>query len=110
MTARPAPTPHIPDAAADALPTSWQRLLALSGVAFAALFVVGWFTTGGLTPHWTGIVALIGAVCFLITFLTVLDGTTDGSPFGYAFFPAILSLVTWTVATSVARYRALATS
>ena len=223
------------------LPTSWQRLLALSGILFALLFVVGWFTTGGVTPHytepdqewtnwardnqwngrisgflmllagfvflhflgairsvlgsaespargsqpfaraafgggltgmagmamasvtlaaassngadanpvvskavatasggpflvaamgfaaflmatgvltlrtgvfarWTGIVALIGAVCFLITFLTVIDGTTDGSPFGYAFFPAILSLVVWAAATSIARYRAVATS
>ena len=240
MTTQPAPAPHIPDASADALSTSWQRLLALSGILFALLFVVGWFTTGGVTPHyaepdqewtnwaqedqwngrisgflmllagfvflhflgairsvlgsaespvhgseqlarvafaggltgmagmamasvtlaaassngadadpvvskavatasggpflvaamgfaaclmaaglltlrtgvfarWTGIVALIGAVCFLITFLTVIDGTTDGSPFGYAFFPAILSLVTWTVATSVARFRAVAT-
>jgi hypothetical protein len=34
---------------------------------------------------------------------------TDGSVFGYAFFPAILSLVIWTAATSVARYRAVAT-
>ena len=240
MTMQPAPTPHIPDAAADALPPRWQRLLALSGGAFALLFVVGWFTNGGLTPHynepdqewtnwardnqwngrisaflmllagfvflhfmgtirsvlagatspgrgseqlariafggaltgmagiamasvtlaaastngadvnpvvskavatasggpflvaamgfaaflmaaalltlrtgvfarWTGIVALIGAICFLITFLTVIDGTTDGSVFGYAFFPAILSLVIWAVATSVARYRAVAT-
>jgi hypothetical protein len=41
--------------------------------------------------------------------LTVIDGTTDGSVFGYAFFPAILSLVIWAVATSVARYRAVAT-
>ena len=232
--------PDIRGAAADALPPLWQRLLALSGAAFALLFVVGWFTNGGLTPHynepdqewtnwardnqwngrisaflmllagfvflhfmgtirsvlagatspgrgseqlariafggaltgiagiamasvtlaaastngadvnpvvskavatasggpflvaamgfaaflmaaalltlrtgvfprWTGIVALIGAVCFLITFLTVIDGTTDGSVFGYAFFPAILSLVIWAVATSVARYRAVAT-
>ena len=53
--------------------------------------------------------ALFGAVCFLVTFLTVIDGTTDGSNFGYAFFPAILSLVIWTVATSIARYRALST-
>ena len=240
MTTQPAPTPHISDAAADALPPRWQRLLALSGAAFALLFVVGWFTNAGLTPHynepdqewtnwardnqwngrisaflmllagfvflhfmgtirsvlagatspgrgseqlariafggaltgmagiamasvtlaaastngadvnpvvskavatasggpflvaamgfaafllaaglltlrtgvfarWTGIVALIGAICFLITFLTVIDGTTDGSVFGYAFFPAILSLVIWAVATSVARYRAVAT-
>lgn len=224
----------------DALPVTWQRLLALSGVVFAALFVVGWFTNGGLTPHynepnqewinwardnqwnsrisaflmllagfvflhfmgtirtvlggvespgrgseqlaraavggaltgmagmamasvtlaaastngaevdpvvskavatasggpfllaamgfaafliaaglltlrtgvlarWTGIVALLGGVCFLVTFLTVLDGTTDGSAFGYAFFPAIVSLVVWTIATSVARYRSVTT-
>jgi hypothetical protein len=39
--------------------------------------------------------------------LTVIDGMTDGSVFGYAFFPAILLLVPWTVATSVARYRAM---
>jgi hypothetical protein len=239
MTTPPAPTSHIQDATSDALPRSWQRLLALSGILFALLFVVGWFTTGGVTPHysaadqdwtkwaqdnkwngrisgflmllagfvflhflgairtvlgsaespvrgsaqlartayaggltgmagiaiasvtlaaassngadvnplvskavatasggpflvaamgfaaflmaaglltvrtgvfarWTGIVALIGAVCFLITFLTVIDGTTDGSVFGYAFFPAIVSLVVWSVATSVARYRAMA--
>ena len=235
-----APNPHISDAAADTLPPRWQRLLALSGAAFGLLFVVGWFTNGGLTPHynepnqewinwardnqwngrisaflmllagfvllhfmgtiwsvlgaaespfrgsgqlariafggaatgmagiaaasvmlaaassngsdvdpvvskavatasggpflvaamgfaaflmaaglltlrtgafarWTAIVALVGAVCFLITFLTVLDGTTDGSAFGYAFFPAIMSLVVWTAATSVSRYRAVVT-
>jgi hypothetical protein len=240
MTTQPAPISNIQDPAADALPTSWRRLLALSGVVFAALFLVGWFTTGGLTPHytapnhdwinwardnqwngrisgflmllagfvflhfmgairsvlgtaespvrgsgqlarvafggaltgmagmaiasvtlaaagsngadvdpvvskavatasggpflvaamgfaaflmaaglltlrtgvfarWTGIVALIGAVGFLITFLTVIDGMTDGSVFGYAFFPAIVALVIWTIATSIARYRAMAT-
>jgi hypothetical protein len=37
MTTQPDPTPHTPDAATDALPPSWQRLLALSGVAFAPL-------------------------------------------------------------------------
>jgi hypothetical protein len=240
MTTQPAPTPHIQDATSDALPRSWQRLLALPGILFALLFVVGWFTTGGVTPHygapdqdwtkwaqdnkwngrisgflmllagfvflhflgairtvlgsaespvrgstqlartayadgltgmagiaiasvtlaaassngadvnplvskavatasggpflvaamgfaaflmaagvvtlrtgvfarWTGFVALIGAVCFHVTFLTVIDGMTDGSVFGYAFFPAIVSLVVWSVATSVARYRAMAT-
>ena len=240
MTTQPRRLRTLGDAAADALPRSWQRLLALSGVAFALLFVVGWFTTGGVTPHynapdqdwtnwahdnqwngrisafpdaarrlrlprtswrrfgacsgarsprfagldnspascsgvadrhgrngdgvrhacrcefqrcrrgsrgeqggghgfgrafpgrrdgvcrlpdgravltlrtgvfarWTGIVALVGAVSFLITFLTVLDGTTDGSPFGYGFFPGVVALVTWTIATSIARYRGLAT-
>src|SRR5919199_6040446 len=239
MTIQPAPTTRIPDTAGRALTPRWQRLLALSGAAFALLFVVGWFTNGGLTPHydepnqawtnwardnqwnsrisaflmllagfvflyfmgtirsalggaespvrgsaqlaraafagavtgmagmaiasvmlsaastngadvdpvvskavataaggpflvaamgfaafllatglltlrtgalarWTGIVALIGAVSFLITFLTVLDGTTDGSPFGYGFFPGVVALLTWTIATSIARYRAVA--
>jgi Na+/proline symporter len=51
MTSQPAPTPYPADA--HALPRSWRRLLALSGVVFAALFLVGWFTTGGLTPHYT---------------------------------------------------------
>ena len=37
MTTQPAPTPRTPDAATDALSPSWQRLLALSGVAFAAV-------------------------------------------------------------------------
>jgi hypothetical protein len=36
----------------DALPTTWQRLLALSGVAFGVLFVVGWFASGGDAPDY----------------------------------------------------------
>jgi len=36
----------------DNLPPSWQRLLALSGVVFAVLFVVGWFASGGDAPDY----------------------------------------------------------
>ena len=36
----------------DTLPPSWQRLLALSGVVFAVLFVVAWFASGGNTPDY----------------------------------------------------------
>jgi hypothetical protein len=36
----------------DTLPPSWQRLLALSGVVFAVLFVVGWFASGGDAPDY----------------------------------------------------------
>jgi hypothetical protein len=50
-------------------------------------------------------VALVGGVSFLITFVVVLDRTTDGSPFGYGFFPGAVALVTWTAATSVSTYR-----
>ena len=52
MTTQPTAFPHPPRAGTDALSPPRQRLLALSGVAFAALFVVGWFTTGGVTPHY----------------------------------------------------------
>ena len=63
----------------------------------------------GVLSCWTGFVALVGSVCFLITLLTILNNSGNGSAFGYAFFPAMLSLVVWTVATSIARYRAGAT-
>jgi succinate dehydrogenase/fumarate reductase cytochrome b subunit len=62
----------------------------------------------GVLSRWTGFVALIGAACFAITLLTILNNSGDGSTFGYAFFPAMLSFVVWTVATSLARYRGLA--
>ena len=41
-----------PDTVSAPLPVSWQRLLALSGVVFAVLFVVGWFASGGNTPDY----------------------------------------------------------
>ncbi len=80
----------------------------------AAGFSAFLLATGVLTlrarvlSRWTGFVALLGAGCFAITLLTILNNSGNGSAFGYAFFPAMLSLVVWTVATSLARYRALA--
>ncbi|HEY6960892.1 MAG TPA: hypothetical protein VI408_03285 [Gaiellaceae bacterium] len=59
----------------------------------------------GVLARWTGVVALFGAACFFVTLLTILNNSGDGSAFGYAFFPALLSFVVWTVATSLARYR-----
>jgi hypothetical protein len=38
---------------AEALPTSWQRLLALSGIAFAVLFVVGFLISGSDAPDYS---------------------------------------------------------
>jgi hypothetical protein len=64
MTTQADPTPHTPDAATDALPPPWQRLLALSGVR---------------------------------------------SPRSCHRLVDELSLATWTVATSVTRYRAVPT-
>src|ERR1051325_3334512 len=43
MTTQAVATPH--DKAVEALGSRWQRLLALSGMAFAPLFVVGWLTS-----------------------------------------------------------------
>jgi hypothetical protein len=82
----------------------------VGAVGFAALPLSAGVLTlhTGVFSRWTGIVALIGAVCFLVTLFTVLNNTGNGSAFGYAFFPTLLSLVIWTVATSVARYREVA--
>jgi hypothetical protein len=81
----------------------------VGAVGFAAfLLAVGVLTLRcGVFARWTGVVALIGGVCFLITLLTIPGGTGDGSNFGYAFFPANVALVIWTIATSIARYRAV---
>jgi hypothetical protein len=79
----------------------------LAAMGFAAFLIAAGLLTlrTGVFARWTGVVALLGGVSFLVTFLTVLDGTTDGSAFGYAFFPAIVSLVIWTVATSWRSFR-----
>jgi hypothetical protein len=42
----------------------------------------------GVFARWTGIVALFGAVAFLITFLTLIVGTGEDSVFGSGFSPA----------------------
>src|SRR3954451_6390455 len=49
MTASHA-TPNTP---ADSLPRSSRRLLALSGIAFALLFLGAWFLNSAVTPHYT---------------------------------------------------------
>jgi hypothetical protein len=83
----------------------------VAAMGFAAFLLAAGVVTlrTEVFARWTGIVAIIGAVSFLITFLVVLDGTTDGSTFGYGFFPGALALVTWTAAASISTYRATAT-
>jgi hypothetical protein len=41
------------DRSADACPTSWQRLPALSGIAFAVLLPIGFFISGSDAPDYT---------------------------------------------------------
>ena len=57
-------------------------------------------------PRWTGVVALVGAFAFLITFLTAAVGLGEDSVFGYGFLPGILALVIWSMTTSITEYRA----
>ncbi len=80
----------------------------VAAMGFAALLGSAALLTlrSGVLPRWTGITALIGAVAFVITFLTLIDGTGKDSVFGYAFLPGILTLVIWSIATSIARFRA----
>ncbi|HEY4349011.1 MAG TPA: hypothetical protein VGM80_15655 [Gaiellaceae bacterium] len=103
---------------AEANPVASRAVLTASSGPFlvAAMGFAAFLTTVGVLTlrsggfaRWTAIVALIGAVSFLTTSVTVINNKGNGSVFGYAFFPAILSLVTWTIATSVATYRAAST-
>ena len=84
----------------------------VAAMGFAALLGAAGLLTlrSGVFPRWTGIVALIGAVAFLITLVTVIAGTGEDSVFGYGFLPGILALVIWSIATSIAKYRAVATT
>ena len=90
-----------------AVTTSSTGPFLVGAMGFAAfLFAAGVLTLRSeVFSRWIGIVALIGGVCFLITFLTILNNTGNGSVFGYAFFPGLLALITWTIATSIASYR-----
>jgi uncharacterized protein DUF4386 len=83
----------------------------VAAMGFAAFLIAAGLLTlrTRVFARWTGVVALAGGVSFLVTFMTVLDGSTDGSPFGYGFFPGAVALVTSTAATSVAAYRSAAT-
>jgi succinate dehydrogenase/fumarate reductase cytochrome b subunit len=105
-----APGAHADPLVSKAVSTSAAGPFLVGATGFSAfLLATGVLTLrAGVLSRWTGFVALVGAGCFFITLLTILNNSGDGSAFGYAFFPAMLSLVVWTVATSVARFRALA--
>jgi hypothetical protein len=84
----------------------------VSAMGFAALLASTGLLTlrTGVFARWTGYVALIGAVAFLVTFGALLTGTGENSPFGYGFFPGVLALVIWSIATSLACSRAVSDS
>ena len=84
----------------------------VAAMGFAVMLAAAGLLTlkTGVFARWIGIVALIGALSFVITFLAVIQGMSEDSVFGYGFLPGILALATWSVATSLAAYRAVATN
>jgi len=104
-----------PGAAADPVVTRAVGGVATAGpylvaaMGFAAMLGASGLLTlrTGVFARWTGFVALIGAVAFLITFVTILAGTHEDSVFGYGFLPGILALVIWAAASSAGTYRSL---
>ncbi len=84
----------------------------VSAMGFAALLGAAGLLTlrSGVFSRWTGVVALVGAVSFLITFAALLTGTGENSVFGFGFFPGVVALVVWSIATSVATYRTVGTT
>jgi hypothetical protein len=81
----------------------------VAAMGFAAYLVASGLLTirTGVFSRWVGIVALIGGVAFLVAFLAVIDGLGEDSVFGFGFFPGVLALVIWSIATSIAMYRTL---
>jgi hypothetical protein len=51
VTTQAVAAPHAPDAATD--DSRSRRLLALAGIAFVPLFLIGWFASNGLTPDYS---------------------------------------------------------
>jgi hypothetical protein len=84
----------------------------VSAMGFAAFLIPAGLLTlrSGVFSRWLGILALVGGVAFLVTFVAIIDGLGQDSLFGFGFFPGVLALVIWSIATSIAHYRALATT
>ena len=58
-------------------------------MGFAAFLMAGGLVTlrSRVFARWTGVVALIGAVSFLVAFAAVLSGLGEDSLFGFGFLP-----------------------
>ena len=84
----------------------------VAAMGFAAMLAAAGLLTlrTRVFARWIGIVALVGALSFLITFLALIQGTSEDSVFGYGFLPGILALAIWSIATSLGAYRAVATT
>jgi len=94
-----------------AVATATTGMFLVAAMGFAAMLAAAGVVIlrSGIFARWIGIVALIGALAFFLTFFTLVEGTTEDSVFGYGFFAGFLALGTWLIATSMATYRAVAT-
>ncbi len=77
-----------------AMATTTAGPFLVAAMGFAAMLAAAGLLTlrSGVFARWIGIVALLGAISFLITFLTLIAGTGEDSVFGFGFFPGILAL------------------
>jgi hypothetical protein len=92
MTTQAVAAPHIPAASDEARS---HRLLGLSGIIFVPLFLVGWFASGGVTPHygaadqdwvkwahdnqWNGRISAFAMLLAAFVFLYFMSGIRAGS-------------------------------
>ena len=84
----------------------------LASMGFAVMLGEGGILTfrTEVFARWTGIIALIGAVAFLVTFLAVTDADNDDTVFGIGYPVGFLSLAIWSAVTSFFTFRRLATT
>src|SRR5215210_5941689 len=83
----------------------------VAAMGFAALLAAAGLSIlrSGAFARWIGIVALLGAVAFFVTFFTLLAGPGEDSVYGYGFFVGFLAIAIWSIATSIALYRTAVT-
>jgi hypothetical protein len=79
----------------------------LASMGFAALLGAAGLLTlrTGVFGRWTAIVALIGSIGFLVTFLAVTDADNGDTVFGIGYPIGFLCLAIWSIATSLATFR-----
>ena len=78
-------------------------LFILAPLGFGTYLLAGGLATlrTGAFARWVGIVSLVGAGAFLLTFLTVFDSTGEESPFGVGFPIGFLCLAISSIAMGV---------
>jgi hypothetical protein len=84
----------------------------LASMGFAAMLGAAGLLTirTRVFARWVGIVALIGALAFVVTFLAVTDADNDDSVFGIGYPVGFICLALWSIVTGLATFRKLGTT